>query len=58
VEVQLREANHISVRYKDIKKSLQRDAARFESNIKRIEEELEEQTADVNRLQQVGCLGG
>ncbi|RZC40977.1 coiled-coil domain-containing protein 151 [Asbolus verrucosus] len=53
VEVQLREANHIYVRYGDIKKSLQKDSARFESNIKRIEEELEEQNSDINKLQQV-----
>ncbi|XP_044262785.1 myosin heavy chain, clone 203 [Tribolium madens] len=53
VEVQLREANHISARYKDVKKSLLRDAARFESNIKRIEEELELQNDDINDLQQV-----
>ncbi|XP_063907238.1 uveal autoantigen with coiled-coil domains and ankyrin repeats [Zophobas morio] len=53
VEIQLREANHISVRYRDIKKSLMRDAARFESNIKKIEEQLEEQKSDINALQQV-----
>ncbi|EEZ97203.1 hypothetical protein TcasGA2_TC004392 [Tribolium castaneum] len=53
VEVQLREANHISARYKDVKKSLLRDSARFESNIKRIEEELALQNNDITELQHV-----
>lgn len=51
--MQQREAEHVRIRYKDIKKTLQDDAALFESNIKKLEEELHLQDLDIDRLQKV-----
>lgn len=53
IEVQLREANHIKERYLDIRKSLKDDAGKFESNIKKLEEEIDKQTSDTVKLQTV-----
>lgn len=51
--MQQREAEHVRIRYKDIKKTLQDDAALFESNIRKLEEELHRQDLDIDRLQKV-----
>lgn len=53
VEVQLREAGHVRVRYKSIRQSLLDDAGRFEGNIKTVEEELKNQQTDIDKLQEV-----
>lgn len=41
------------IRYREIKKTLQDDAALFESNIKKLDEELHLQSLDIERLQNV-----
>lgn len=53
MEVQQREAEHVRIRYKDIKKTLQDDAALFESHIKKLDEELHLQSVDIERLEKV-----
>ncbi|XP_044757883.1 centrosomal protein of 55 kDa [Coccinella septempunctata] len=53
VEVQLREAEHIKNRYQVIKDTLSADAAKFESKIKKIEEDLAEQKNETDRLQKI-----
>ncbi|XP_066152776.1 outer dynein arm-docking complex subunit 3 isoform X1 [Euwallacea fornicatus] len=53
VEVQIREAVHIKNKYSDIRRSLKNDSAKFESRIKSLEEELQQQSTDVNNLQKI-----
>lgn len=53
VEVQLKEAGHVRVRYKSIRLTLLDDSGRFEGNIKTIEEELKSQRFDIDKLQEV-----
>lgn len=53
IDVQYREADHVHTRYKDVKKSLQEDAARFEKNIRQIQEELKAQQLDIDKLQEI-----
>ncbi|XP_050293793.1 merozoite surface protein 1 [Anthonomus grandis grandis] len=53
VEVQIREAVHIRNKYADIRKSLKEDAAKFESRIKTLEEELQMQAGDIDKLQKI-----
>ncbi|XP_060526183.1 uveal autoantigen with coiled-coil domains and ankyrin repeats [Cylas formicarius] len=53
VEVQIREAAHIRNRYRDIRTSLKRDAARFESSTSALEGELANQNRDVDKLQKI-----
>lgn len=53
VEVQLREAGHVRVRYKLIRQTLLDDAGRFEGNIKTVDEELRNQSFDIDKLQEV-----
>ncbi|KAK9873445.1 hypothetical protein WA026_022676 [Henosepilachna vigintioctopunctata] len=53
VEVQLREAEHIKSRYQSIRNSLSDDAAKFESKIKKIEEDLQAQKTEIHNLQQI-----
>ncbi|XP_045467633.1 synaptonemal complex protein 1 [Harmonia axyridis] len=53
VEVQLREAEHIKNRYQVIKDTLSDDAAKFESKVKKIEEDLLEQKNEIDRLQKI-----
>ncbi|XP_076258102.1 coiled-coil domain containing protein 151 isoform X2 [Rhynchophorus ferrugineus] len=53
VEVQIREAVHIRNRYSDIKMSLKDDAAKFESRIKALEDELHNQNSDIEKLQKI-----
>nr|CAI5817533.1 unnamed protein product [Callosobruchus analis] len=53
VEVQIREALHVRNRYCDIRSSLKQDADTFESRVKSIEEELELQKHDIEKLQKV-----
>lgn len=53
VEVQLREAGHVRVRYKSIRQTLLDDSGRFEGNIKTIEDELKNQRFDIDKLQEV-----
>ncbi|KAG5896497.1 hypothetical protein JTB14_005873 [Gonioctena quinquepunctata] len=53
VDVQIREALHVKNRYSDIQKSLKDDSDKFESNIRKLEEELEAQKNDIEKLQKV-----
>lgn len=53
VEVQIREAVHIKNRYYDIRRSLKDDADKFDSNVKKLEEDLEGQKVDIEKLQKV-----
>ncbi|XP_017782428.1 PREDICTED: coiled-coil domain-containing protein 151 [Nicrophorus vespilloides] len=53
VEVQWNEAEHVSVKYKEIERSLQDDAARFESKILKLEDELKAQQMEINNLQKM-----
>ncbi|XP_018574503.1 shootin-1, partial [Anoplophora glabripennis] len=53
VEVQIREAVHIKNRYCDIRKSLKDDADKFDSNVKKLEEDLEGQKIDIDKLQKI-----
>lgn len=55
VEVQIREAIHIRNKYSNIRRSLKDDAAKFESRIKALEEEIEQQNADISKLNKVVC---
>ncbi|CAG9772879.1 unnamed protein product [Ceutorhynchus assimilis] len=53
VEVQIREAVYIKNKYADIRKSLKDDASKFESRIKALEDELQLQGSDVQKLQKI-----
>ncbi|KAJ8917182.1 hypothetical protein NQ315_012674 [Exocentrus adspersus] len=53
VEVQIREAIHIKNRYSDIRKSLKDDADKFDSNVKKMEEDLATQKVDIEKLQKI-----
>ncbi|KAL1506246.1 hypothetical protein ABEB36_005642 [Hypothenemus hampei] len=53
VEVQIREALHIRHKYTSIRRSLKDDAANFQSKIKTLEEEMQVQAADIEKLQQI-----
>ncbi|KAL3277189.1 hypothetical protein HHI36_012540 [Cryptolaemus montrouzieri] len=53
VEVQLREAEHIKNRYQVIKTTLLEDAGRFESRIKKIEDDLLAQRNEIDKLQKI-----
>ncbi|VEN58715.1 unnamed protein product [Callosobruchus maculatus] len=53
MEVQIREAVHVRNRYCDIRSSLKQDADTFESRVKSVEEELEMQKHDIEKLQKV-----
>lgn len=53
VQVQWKEADHVRDMYRNVRKSLSDDAARFGSNIKKIEEEIQAQYADIEGLQKV-----
>lgn len=53
VQVQVKEAEHVRVRYKDIRWKLQEDAAKFESKMADIELELKAQEAEIHKIKQV-----
>ncbi|XP_066259963.1 outer dynein arm-docking complex subunit 3-like [Euwallacea similis] len=53
VEVQIREAVHIKNKYNDIRRSLKDDSAKFESRIKSLEDELQQQSSDIYNLQKI-----
>ncbi|XP_057665663.1 outer dynein arm-docking complex subunit 3 [Diorhabda carinulata] len=53
VDVQIREAMHVKNRYMDIFKSLKSDSDNFEGNIKNLEEALDLQRVDIEKLQKV-----
>ncbi|CAH1109259.1 unnamed protein product [Psylliodes chrysocephalus] len=53
VDVQIREAVHIKHKYSDIYKSLKTDSDNFEGNISKMEEALDQQRIDIEKLQRV-----
>ncbi|XP_028149342.1 tropomyosin-1, isoforms 33/34 [Diabrotica virgifera virgifera] len=53
MEVQVREAMHVKNRYSDIFRSLKTDSDNFEGNIKKLEEALDVQRVDIEKLQKV-----
>ncbi|KAJ8947031.1 hypothetical protein NQ318_019923 [Aromia moschata] len=53
IEVQIREAMHIKNRYIDIRRSLKDDSDKFDSNIKKLEEDLAAQKEDIDKLQKI-----
>ncbi|KAB0801892.1 hypothetical protein PPYR_04531 [Photinus pyralis] len=53
IKIQWREAAHVNTRYKDIMTSLQQDGARFEFNMKCIENQLCVQRTEIDRLQKI-----
>ncbi|KRT80985.1 hypothetical protein AMK59_5436, partial [Oryctes borbonicus] len=53
VQVQWREAEHVRIRYKDIRNALLEDSARFESDIEDTKAQVHMQEADIERLEQI-----
>ncbi|XP_074029145.1 coiled-coil domain containing protein 151 [Leptinotarsa decemlineata] len=53
IDVQIREAIHVKNRYADIQKSLKEDSDNFESKINKLEEELNTQVNDIQKLQTI-----
>ncbi|CAG9857003.1 unnamed protein product [Phyllotreta striolata] len=53
VNVQIREALHVKQKYTDIRKTLKSDADNFEGNIAKMEETLDKQRVDIEKLQTV-----
>ncbi|GJQ88086.1 hypothetical protein Trydic_g13098 [Trypoxylus dichotomus] len=53
VQLQWREAEHVRIRYKEIKNALLEDSARFESNIEETKVQVYKQEADIKRLEQI-----
>lgn len=56
IQVQWREAEHVRIRYKEIKHLLLEDAARFESNIGYTKIELQRQQLDIEHLKEVSPI--
>lgn len=55
VEMQWREADHVRKSYKNIRTTLLHDAAKFESKIKSLEEQLEAQNKEIQELQKINA---
>nr|XP_022904748.1 coiled-coil domain-containing protein 151 [Onthophagus taurus] len=55
VQVQWREAEHVRTRYKEIRKSLLQDSAKFEANIAKTKQQLQLQQIEINRLEEVNA---
>ncbi|KAJ8985695.1 hypothetical protein NQ317_014344 [Molorchus minor] len=53
IEVQIREAMHIKNRYLDIRQSLKNDSDKYDSNIKKLEEDIAAQKQDIEKLQTI-----
>ncbi|KAK9679861.1 hypothetical protein QE152_g39660 [Popillia japonica] len=58
VQIQWREAEHVRIRYKEIKAALMEDSAHFQSNIEQTTIQAQVQQSDIKQLEQINSEAG